>query len=89
MAMGLYTNDFSKAFSDLLKKGGVTCYQINQYTDLDQAYLSRLKNGGKNNPSPETIVKIAIALSHLGKGIELYDIEGLFNSVRRSILSKN
>ena len=87
--MGLYTNDFSKAFSALLEKGGVTCYQIYQYTGLDQAYLSCLKNGKKNNPSPETVMKIAIALSHFGKGIKLHDIEVLFNSVGRSILSKN
>ena len=45
--MALYGNDFAKIFSELLEKSGVTCYQLNQYVNLDEAYLSRLKNGQK------------------------------------------
>jgi len=88
MGTGLYTGDFSKAFSALLDKTGVSCYQISQYTDLDQAYLSRLKNGEKNNPSPGTIMKIALALAHLSDTIQIWDIEDLFNSAGRSIMVK-
>ena len=56
--MGIYQNNFTEAFLKLLAKSGVNCYQIHQFTHLDQAYLSRLKSGERNNPSPETIVKI-------------------------------
>ncbi|MFC1874089.1 helix-turn-helix domain-containing protein [Chloroflexota bacterium] len=85
--MGLYQNNFAEAFSKLLYKYGVSCYHVHQYTHLDQAYLSRLKNGERKNPSSETIMKISLALCHIEKNIKLYDIEELFNSVGRSLLS--
>ena len=83
--MGLYQNTFAEAFSKLITKYGVTCYQIHQFNHLDQAYLSRLKSGDRNNPSPETIVKISLALCHLNEKIKLSDIETLFNSTGRSL----
>ena len=85
--MTLYANDFSKVFSTLLEKTGISCYQISQYTHLDQAYLSRLKNGGKHDPSPETLIKISLALAHYGNKVQLHDIQALFRSVGRSILT--
>ena len=85
METGLYNNDFSEIFDKLLAKGNVSCYQIHQYAHLDQGYLSNLRNGKKSNPSPETIMKIAVALSHCSDKITLYDIEALFQSVGRSI----
>ena len=83
--MGLYNNNFSQAFTKLMDSCSVNCYQIHQFTYLDQAYLSRLKSGKKNNPSPETIVKISLAVSHLSDKVKLHDIEELFNSVGRSL----
>ena len=83
--MTLYATDFSVVFSKLLEKNGITCYQISQYSHLDQAYLNRLRRGEKLNPSPETIVKISVALAHFSDKINLGDIEHLFNAVGRSI----
>ena len=83
--MALYSNDFAKAFSNLLAKFGVTCYQIHKFTHLDQAYLSRLKSGEKASPSPETIVKIGLAICNFSDKIKLSDIEVLFNSTGRSL----
>ena len=88
MQAGLYNFDFSKAFNKLLEKAGISCYQIHQYTGLDQGYLSNLKTGNKNNPSPETVMKIALALAHSSAKIKLYDIEELLNSIGRSIRIK-
>jgi len=85
MVTGIYANCFSSVFSRLLEKTGVSCYQICQYTNLDQAYLHRLKNGEKQNPSAETIMKIALALAHFGAKITIDDIEEMFNSVGRSL----
>jgi len=86
--MGLYSNDFSEVFSKLLEKADISCYQISQYTNLDQAYLSRLKTGEKQNPSPETVIKISLALAHYGKHVQLHDIQNLFKSVGRSIINR-
>jgi transcriptional regulator with XRE-family HTH domain len=86
--MALYANDFSKVFSTLLEEKGISCYQISRYTNLDQAYLSRLKNGGKHDPSPETLIKISLALAHYGNQVKLDDIQRLFKSVGRSIITR-
>jgi len=88
--MALYSKDFAKAFSNLLEKSGVTCYQISQYSHLNQSYLSRLRKGEKHDPSPETIIKICLALTNYSHKLGLYDIENLFNSVGRTLFpSKN
>jgi transcriptional regulator with XRE-family HTH domain len=83
--MGLYSNDFSKAFSKLLEKTDVSCYSISRYTNLDEGYLSRLRNGEKGNPSPETVVRICLALAHFNNKLELHDFENLFRAVGRSL----
>jgi len=84
-AMGLYSNDFSEVFSKLLDEMGVTCYQLHEYTKLDQAYLSRLRSGEKSNPTPETIMKISLGLVHYSSKVKISDIEKLFKSVGRSL----
>jgi len=86
--MTLYASDFSQVFSVLLEKNGISCYQISRYTHLDQAYLSRLKNGGKHNPSPETLIKISLALAHYSNQVQVHDIQRLFKSVGRSIITR-
>jgi transcriptional regulator with XRE-family HTH domain len=85
--MGIYQSNFSAEFSKILAKSGVTCYQIAQYAHLDQSYLSRLKNGDKKNPSPETITRVSLAICCFGRDVRLSDIEELFNSVGRSVYS--
>jgi transcriptional regulator with XRE-family HTH domain len=74
---GIYTNNFSKVFSDLIKKSGTTCYKINKFTGVDQAYIKRLRSGERQNPSPETIFKISLALIHFSDNITYGDIQEL------------
>ncbi len=85
MSTGLYSNNFSEVFSKILEEANITCYQLHNYTNLDQAYLSRLKSGEKSNPSPETIMKISLGLVHCSSKVKLSDIENLFKSVGRSL----
>ena len=85
MATGIYTQDFSKAFSELIAKVNVSCYQINQFTGIDQGYLSRLRSGAKGNPSVETLLKISFAIVHSSEKVMIQDIEELFNSTGRSL----
>ena len=83
--MGIYNSEFSKAFSALLQKTGVTPYQISQYTHINQSYLSRLKTGEKQNPSPEAVIKISLAFTHFCNEVRLYEIQRLFKSLGRSL----
>ena len=87
--MGVYANKFSGVFSALLQETGISCYKISQYTHLDQSYLGRLKTGEKQNPSPETVIKISLALAHYSNQVRLHDIQKLFKSVGRSILTSD
>ena len=87
--MAVYSKDFTEVFSNLLKKSGVTCYQIRQYAHLDEGYLSRLKNGEKHDPSPETIIRICLALAFHSKHLKLYHFEKLFNAAGRSLFPNN
>jgi len=88
MTSGLYPNRFSKVFSRLLAENDISCYKISEYTHLDQGYLSRLKTGEKSNPSPETIMKISLALVHASSNVRLHDVEELFNAVGRSLRTR-
>ena len=88
MKTGLYSNNFASAFSRILEVGGVSRYKIADFTGLNEGYLSKLCSGEKNNPSPETLVKICIALAHFSEELTLSDLEELFNCVGRSILVK-
>ena len=83
--VALYSDQFSETIRRLLQKGNISCYQISKFTGIDQAYLSRLKNGEKQKPSTEIMIKISLALVHTSPEIEIYDIESLFNSTGRTI----
>ena len=83
--MPLYSDDFARIFSNLLEKYHISCYKIEEYSNLNQSYLSRLRSGQMNNPSAETVVKISIAMAHCNKDLNLLDIERLFNACGRSL----
>ena len=83
--MAIYDDNFSVVFTGLLTRFSVTCYEIGEYTGLDQAYLSRLQSGERTNPSSETIMKIGLALAHFSEKITLHDLESLFRSVGHSL----
>ena len=83
--MGIYKTRFSEVLSDVLERFDISCYKIAQYADLNEAYLSRLRNGSMSNPSPEVIVRIGLALVNYGEKIKMNDIEKLFNATGRTL----
>jgi len=89
--MKLFSKDFGKTLLKILELSGVSCYEIGKRADIDQAYLSKLKNSEKNNPSPEIIMRICLAIA-LGaknnKTIEIRHFEDLFNAVGRTLFTR-
>jgi len=85
MVIGIYSKDFSEAFAELIAETHVSCYQISQFTGINQGYLSRLRSGEKGNPSAEVLFKICLAIAHYSKKVAIQDIEGLFNAAGRSL----
>jgi len=71
----------------MLQETGLSCYKIAQFTGLDEAYLSRLRSGGKQNPSVEVVMKISLALTHCSGKITIDDVNLLFRATGRSILT--
>lgn len=88
MTTTLFPNYFTSTFRNLVKKSRVTCYRISQYSHVDEAYLWRLMKGDKNNPSPETVVKISLALAHLSDNTTIYDINDLFKAIGHPLLTE-
>jgi len=84
----LFYDNFSRVFSDLLIKSKVSCYRISEFTHLDEAYLNRLKSGEKSNPSPETVMKICLALARFSDKLNIFELDGLFKAIGRSIFLK-
>ena len=56
---------------------------------IGESYLSRLRNGKRSNPTPETVMKISLALVHSNRTIRISDIEKLFRSIGRSLNLKD
>ena len=75
--------DFSSTFSKLLSKHGLSCYKVHQFTGIDQAYLSRLRNGQKEDPRPRTLYLIGLALVHYIPQLQLEEVEELLHSAGR------
>ena len=76
-------------FSKILESSGVNPYKISHYADIDQGYLSRLKSGEKNNPSPEVVIRIGLALVHFSGNVKISDVEKLFNATGRTLFPKH
>jgi transcriptional regulator with XRE-family HTH domain len=87
--VGLCRERLSEVLDNLLEESGVSCYKISNYTGIDEAYLSRLRNGEKHNPSLEVLIKIALALAYFSSKISIHDIEELLNSTGRTLNVKD
>jgi len=72
--------DFASALKRLRLKAGKSRYKLAQWTGLSEAYLLRLENGERANPSRDVVLLISLALVSNAQAIDLYDIEELMLS---------
>ena len=89
MADGLFPNNFTKVFNELIQKSGASCYKISKYAHIDEPYINRLAKGEKNNPSSEIVIRIGFALSSVSDNITIYDLDELIKSVGHTIFPRN
>ena len=68
--------EFGETLKKMRLKTGKSRYQIWKFCGLDQAYLGRLEKGDKH-PSRETVIMLALALTHNSDKITYEDIEDL------------
>ena len=79
-------------FSDMLKrmrlKAGKSRYKLAQWSGLSEAYLLRLENGERENPSRDVVLLLALAMVAKSEAISLLDIEELMLSAGYAPLRK-
>lgn len=67
--------EFGDTLKQLRIKAGKSRYKLAQWTGLSEAYLLRLENGERANPSRDVVLLIALALTSGSQNIDIYDIE--------------
>ena len=79
-------------FGDTLRKlriqAGKSRYKLAQYTGLSQAYLMRLENGERANPSRDVVLMLGLALVEKSESVTIWDIDDLLLSAGYAPLRK-
>lgn len=77
MTEQLARSEFSELLQDLRQRAKKSRYELHKVTGLDQAYLKRLEDGEKTNPSRETVLMLGFALVRGNEAIHIGDIDEL------------
>lgn len=80
--------EFAATLKRLRRKASKSRYKLAQWTGLSEAYLLRLENGERSNPSRDVVLLLALALVSDGQTIDAYDIEELMLSAGYAPLRK-
>jgi transcriptional regulator with XRE-family HTH domain len=70
-------NEFSTTLKSLRSKSGKSQYRLAQYSGINEAYLSRLESGARQNPSRDVIMKLGPALASDTSAVSLDDVNEL------------
>ena len=70
-------SEFSELLQDLRERARKSRYELHKVTGLDQAYLKRLEDGSKTNPSRETVLMLSFALVRGNEAIQIDDVDEL------------
>jgi len=68
---------FGEALQRTRRKAGKSRYKLAQWCGINEAYVLRLENGERNNPSRDVVLMLALALVHNSPLLDIYDIDGL------------
>ena len=69
--------EFSKILKDLMDKSGKTRYRLAQCSGVDEAYIFRLENGERRNPTRDIVMKLGLGLMHDSSSVTIYDVNEL------------
>ena len=74
--------EFSATLKRLRSKSRKSRYRLARYTGIDEAYLSRLESGEKQNPSRDIVMKIGLALVADTSSVTMDDVNELLLAAR-------
>ena len=69
--------EFPTVLRELRARSRKSIYRLAQYCELTEAYLGRLKTGERQNPTRDTVVKIALALVEDSTEVTIHDVQEL------------
>ncbi|MBI2953389.1 MAG: helix-turn-helix domain-containing protein [Chloroflexi bacterium] len=70
-------SEFASLLQHLRRRANKSRYELHKVTGLDQAYLKRLEDGSKTNPSREAVLMLGFALVRGNEAIHIEDIDEL------------
>ena len=79
---------FGETLKTLRVRAGKSRYRLAQYTGLSQAYLMRLENGERANPSRDVVLMLGLALVENSESVTIWDIDDLLLSAGYAPLRK-
>ena len=85
MAIGVFSNNFTRIFREFVKKSGVSSHEISKYAHVDEPYVYHLLKGDKKNPSPEIVIRIGFALARLSDKITIDELDELIESIGHTL----
>ena len=71
---------FGKELEKLRMRAGKSPYRLAKYSGLNQAYILRLENGTRGNPSRDVVIMLGSALVESSDSVALWDIDELLMS---------
>jgi transcriptional regulator with XRE-family HTH domain len=80
--------EFSVMLKRLRHKAGKSRYKLAQWSGLSDAYLLRLENGERSNPSRDVVLLLSLSLVADSQAIDTYDVEELMLSAGYAPLRK-
>ena len=89
MTIGVFSNNFARTLSELVKKSKVSGHKLSRYAQVDEPYIYHLIKGDKKNPSPEIVIRICFALASLSGEITIEDLDELLKTRGHTLFPRN
>ena len=71
---------FGETLKGLRMKSGRSRYSIARYCGITEAYILRLENGERSNPSRDVVLMLGLALIKGSEGMNIWDVDLLLLS---------
>ena len=71
---------FGETLKGLRQRSGRSRYRLAQYCGISEAYILRLENGERSNPSRDVVLMLGLALLNGSDTLDIWDVDVLLLS---------
>jgi len=68
---------FEETLKGLRQRSGRSRYRLAQYCGISEAYILRLENGERSNPSRDVVLMLGLALLKGSDTLDIWDVDVL------------